>query len=170
MKNSKIIFIGWLVLLVVLVGCEDEVEHSADNQLNKELVENVMKLDQEAVNLTIQNGWYRKRLESCISQLEKMQGLDEMPFNWSEATGFPAPQKDPDTIQKTIESISFYLPFPKLTMLSDVSEKYRNPELLSIYTKKQLTLRQQNWLGVKDKYLEHLEKRLRRLDSSFKEN
>ena len=166
MKYTKETFVI-LGLLVALTGCKDDVQQYADSPLDTELAENVMKLDREALKLTIQNGWYRSRLENCISRLEEIAGLEKMPFDWSEATGFPPIRKDPNALNKTLETLPFYSPFPKLTVSQNINEKYRTPEWLNAYIEMQINVRQSGMLGVEDKYIAHLEKRLKRLDGSF---
>jgi len=154
----------FILVVIVLSGCEDDTAQFTSRPVGKKLVFNVMELDHESIELAIQVGWLRGRLEKCLSGLEEKAGLEPMPFDWIEARGFPKTKQDPNKLyQDTSKQQPFYVPYPTVKKSKINLERYTDPEHLAMYIEKQLSARKAHMLGM-DKYIKHLEERLKRLE------
>lgn len=151
-----------MLVVSTLTGCEDDTIQSTPKPISEKLVFNVMYLDHESMELTIQVRWLRRRLEKCLSELEMEKGLEPIPFDWTEAAGIPKVKSKAKS--RTIKPQPFYVPYPTIKRSKIKTEKrYTNPEILSAYIEIQLFAREAHMLGM-DKYIEHLEGRLKRLE------
>jgi len=159
MKSLNLIMV-FIFVVVTLLGCKDDTTESTPKPIGERLVFNVMALDHESMELTIQVRWLMGRLEKCLSELEMENGLEPIPFDWTEAAGFPKVKSKSKS--RTIKPQTFYVPYPTIKRSKIKTEKrYANPEILSAYIEIQLSARKAYGM---DKYIEHLEKRLKRLE------
>lgn len=153
----------FMVVVITLLGCKDDTTQSTPKPVEEKLLFNVMELDHESMELAIQVGWLRGRLERCLSELEKRVGLEPKPFDWIEARGFPKIKRDPNHPEWYVsEPKSIYVPYPPIKKSEINVERYIDPEHLSVYIEKRLSARKAYMLGM-DKYIKHLEERLKRL-------
>lgn len=151
-------------LVVSLAGCKGDTHELASEALSENLVLNVMELDHQAMEFCIQVRWLRVCLETCLAELEAQHGLEPIPFDWAEASGFPKTKYyDPNIAKNALKSQPFYMPYPPVKKAEIKTERYTDPEMLSAYVGMQLSARKGNMLGM-DKYIKHLEKRLKRLE------
>jgi len=156
--------IAFMLVVVTLLGCKENDTKPTPKPISEKLAFNVMELDHESIELAIQVGWLRGRLESCLFQLERKVGLEPKPFDWIEASGFPNIKRDPNRPERyALEPTSIYVPYPTIKKSGINIERYTDPEHLSIYIEKQLSARRAHMLGM-DKYIKHLEERLKRLE------
>ena len=136
--------------------------------ISEKLAFRVMKLDHQAMEFSIQVHWFSDRLERCLAEIEAQKGLEPIPFDWDEAIGFKM-KSDPNITKLQScpsQSRPFYMPFPRVKkqkIKKEWYERFSDPKNLSAYVEMQLSARKAYMLGM-DRYIEHLEKRLKRLD------
>jgi len=160
----KNILIISFVTLLGITGCKDDTHELASKALSEKLVLNVMELDHQAMEFCIQVRWLRGCLEKCLAELEAQHGLEPIPFDWAEASGFPKTKSDPNIAKKyALKSQPFYMPYPPVKRPKIKTERYADPEILSAYIGIQLSARKAHMLGM-DKYIKHLEERLKRIE------
>ena len=154
----------FILAVIVLSGCEDNTAESSLKPVEEKMVFNVMELDHESIELAIQVGWLRGRLDKCLSGLEEKAGLEPIPFDWIEARGFPKVKQNPNKpYPDTPKHQPFYVPYPTVKKSKIDAERYTDPKRLNAYIEMQLSARKANMLGM-DKYIKHLEERLKRLE------
>ncbi|HUV42180.1 MAG TPA: hypothetical protein VMW23_10370 [Sedimentisphaerales bacterium] len=163
MKPLNLIIV-FILAVVVLLGCRDDTTESTSKPVEEEMIFNVLGLDHESMELAIQVGWLRGRFEKCLSELEKDVGLEPIPFDWIEKSGFPKTKRDPNHSEwYTSESQTFYVPYPTVKKPEINAGRYTDPKRLNAYIEMQLSARKTHMLGM-DKYIKHLEERLKRLE------
>jgi len=169
MKQPNLIIV-FIFAVVAFSGCKDDTKESISKPEEEELALNVLKLNDESSELAIQVGWLGGRLEGCLSELEKNTGLEPMPFDWAEARGIPKFKNDPNHPEWYVKKPQpLYVPYPPIAKIAKAEthvERFTDPEFLNVYIKKQLWVRKTYMRGM-DKYIEHLEKRLKRLEEKI---
>lgn len=158
--NLKIVFV---LVVVTLAGCKDDTTQSPPKQISEKLAFNVMELDSRVTELSIQVGWLRYHLDSCLTELEAQHGLEPVPFDWAEARGFPKVKSDPNMAQKHPSPQPFWVPYKVLPTREIEVEKYTDSERLAAVIGMKCRAITANMLGM-DKYIKHLEERLKRLE------
>jgi hypothetical protein len=136
----------------------------------EKLILNVIKLERSACKSDRQAIWFARRLEKCLSELEKVNGLAEMPFNWENARGIVELQGAYKEIP-TKETVPFYVPCPNVP---DILVNEDTAKLIKIYSDNPEPFRRSieiaartpggEWKNGRDEYVEYLEKRLKRLE------
>lgn len=157
----RLLFTG---LVIFLAGCKD-TNKSSPQALDERLVIDIMKLDHQAVQSLIRMGWFAGRLDKCLSQLEKMSGLEKMPFDWAKVYNLPKTKYDKPSIKKYMP---FYVPCPNIPDIpahAIAVQLYSDPQFLRAYLELQMH-RGGTLLGW-DEYIRHTEKRLKRLEDYF---
>ena len=155
-----ILFMG---AVVCWAGCKDDTHRPASEAVSEKLVLKVMELDHDAMELSIQVCWLGGRLEKCLSELEKKAGIEPIPFDWVEVSGFPKIKQDPNKPSWYTSKLQpFYAPCPTVKKPEINIERYTNLEYLNAYIEIQLSARKAYMLGI-DEYIKHLEERLKRL-------
>jgi hypothetical protein len=124
-----------------------------------------MKLDHQAMQSYIRIEWCAGRLDKSLSQLEKMSGLEEMPFDWAKVHGLPKPRYDKPAIKRYVP---FYVPCPNIPDIpahAIAVQQYSDPEILRAYIEMQMN--RGGYYQSMDEYIRHTEKRLKRLEDYF---
>ncbi|HDZ69048.1 MAG TPA: hypothetical protein ENH43_01350 [Phycisphaerales bacterium] len=162
-----------IILLVLVVGCQSpEVvnNHKYVQTTNKELVFRVVTLQHKAEQLSAQANWFRVHLEKCLTELEKEKGLEPMEFDWLKAEGYPKCFiRDPNIPKRNIvEPQPFYAPYHSPKVREIEAEAYQDTARLSASVGLTNTAITMN-MALADRYIEHFEQRLKRLEGHLKE-
>ena len=161
-----------IILLVLVVGCQSpgvRNDHKYVQTTNKELVFRVVTLQHKAERLSAQANWFRVHLGKCLTELEKEKGLEPMEFDWLKAEGYPKCFiRDPNISKRYIvEPQPFYVPYHSPKVREIEAEAYQDTARLSAsvnLTNVALTMN----MALADKYIEHFEKRLQRIEGRLK--
>jgi len=163
MKLANLIT-AFILVIVTLLGCKDNTTQSTPEAVSEKLAFNVLTLQYRAQELSMQVAWLRAHLGKSLTKLERQYELEPMEFDWAEARGFPKIKRDPNQPERYLSKPRpFYVPYRGIKMREIKAEKYTNMAKLSatvILTNSSLA---NNMLGM-DKCIEHLEKRLKRLE------
>ena len=123
-----------------------------------------MELDRQVTDLAIQVGWLRYHLDRCLTELEAEKGLEPMKFDWTEAMGFPKVKRAPNHPERYASKPRlFYIPYRGIKMPELKTGKYTDMEMLSVIIGLTNRTLDNNMLGM-DKYIKHLEERLKQLE------
>jgi len=168
MKPANMIAV-FMLIVVTLLGCKDNTAQSTPEEVSEELVLNVLTLQYRTQELSMQVGWLRAHLEKCLRELEKQHGLKPEKFDWAEAIGFPKAKRDPNHPERYLSKPGpFYVPYRGIKTPELKTEKYTDMARLSATIGLTNTTLANNMLGM-DKYIKHLEERLKRLEDYLEE-
>ena len=146
----------------------DNAAQSTPEAVSEELAFNVLTLQYQASELSMQVGWLRAHLGRCLAKLEKQYELEPIEFDWSEAMGFPKIKRDPNHPERYLSKLGpFYVPYRGIKMREIKAEKYTYMAKLSATEELTNSSLANNMLGM-DKYIKHLEERLKRLEDHLK--
>ncbi len=164
MKPPKLI-IAFIVVAISVAGCKDDTQESAPEALSENLVYRVRTLQYRSEELSMQVAWLRSYLEKCLRELEKKYSLEPTEFDWRAAMGFPKFKRDPNHPERyTSKPRPFYVPYRGIKRPEVEIERYTNIEELSASVGSTNSSLANNMLGM-DKYIKHLEERLKRLET-----
>ena len=163
MRTLKLI-VTFTLLIITLLGCKNKTTTPAPQLVDEELAFRVLTLQYQARELSMQVGWLRANLENCLAELETERGLEPIEFDWTEAMGFPKVKRDPNHPERYVsEPKPFYIPYRGIKVPELKTGKYTDMEMLSATIGLTSDTLDNNMLGM-DKYIKHLEERLKRLD------
>jgi len=163
MKPLKLI-ISLMLPVVTLLGCKDKTASYIPRPVEEKLALRVLTLQYQARESSMQVAWFKGRLEKCLSELEKDKGLEPIPFDWAEAMGLPKFKRDPNHPERyASKPRPFYTPYRGIKRPEIKIERYRHIEKLSSTVSLTNSTLENNMLGM-DKYIKHLEERLKRLE------
>jgi len=167
MKPATII-ISLILSIVALLGCKDKTAALTPQPVDEKLAFRVLTLQYRASELSMQVGWLRAHLDKCLAELEKEHGLEQIQFDWTEAMGFPKIEKDPNLAKYSSKPKPFFVPYPGIKIPEINAKKYTDMAKLSATVELTNSVLANNMLGM-DKYIKHLEERLKRLEGRLKE-
>ncbi len=168
MKPANMITV-FMLIVVTLLGCKNNTAQPTPEAVSEKLAFNVRTLQYRAEESSMQVAWLRAHLEKCLRGLEKQHGLKPEKFDWAEAIGFPKVKRDPNHPERYLSKPRpFYVPYRGIKKPEIEIERYRDIEELSATVSLTNTTLANNMLGM-DKYIKHLEERLKRLESHLEE-
>lgn len=168
MKPEKLITV-FIIVAISVVGCKDDTQQSTPETVSEKLVLNVLNLQYRAEELSMQVAWLRAHLEKCLRELEKQHGLKAEKFDWTSAMGFPKLKQDPNKPRwYTSKPRPFYVPYRGIKKPEIEIERYTDIEELSVTVGLTNSTLANNMLGM-DKYIKHLEERLKRIENHLEE-
>ena len=166
--KPAIIIIALILSIVALLGCKDKTAALSPQPVDEKLAFRVLTLQYQASELSTQVVWLRAHLDKCLAELEDEHGLEPIQFDWTEAMGFPKIENDPNFAKYSSKPKPFFVPYRGIKMLEINAEKYTDMAKLSATVELTNSVLANNMLGM-DKYIKHLEERLKRLEDRLKE-
>jgi len=158
------LIIVFIIVAISVVGCKDDAQESSPEAVSKKLVYRVRMLQYQARESSMQVGWLRAHLGKCLRELEKQYQLEPIEFDWDEARGFPKFKRDPNHPERYMPKPGpFYVPYRGIKKPEIEIERYTRIEELSATVVQTNRMLENNMLGM-DKYIKHLEERLKRLE------